>query len=159
MVHAHTRILNLRRLKNCGLSPKTLTQLRVGLYHRLVRQLHHPQAQGSPEGVAVCPMHHWGQTTCPPGHLQHQMSQEGQKDHQGQQPPEPLPVHPVSIQKARSVEVHQSWTKEIESVFQSQGHQIVKQPPVAQRGCCLPTDLISLDTLINGTLVTLIIPL
>ncbi|XP_031657347.1 tetratricopeptide repeat protein 23 isoform X1 [Oncorhynchus kisutch] len=28
------------------------------------------------------------------------MSQEGQKDYQGQQPPEPLPVHPATIQKA-----------------------------------------------------------
>ena len=39
-----------------------------------------------PEGGAVCSMHHQGQTTCPPGHLQHPMSQEGQKYHQGQQP-------------------------------------------------------------------------
>ncbi|KAK6313301.1 hypothetical protein J4Q44_G00166480 [Coregonus suidteri] len=30
------------------------------------------------------------------------MSQEGQKDHQGQQPPEPLPVHPAIIQKRPS---------------------------------------------------------
>jgi hypothetical protein len=29
-------------------------------------------------------VHHQGQTTCPPGHLQHLMSQEGQKDYQGQ---------------------------------------------------------------------------
>ena len=42
------------------------------------------------------------------------MSQEGQKDHQGQQPPEPLPVHPAIIQKARSVQVHQSWDRETE---------------------------------------------
>jgi hypothetical protein len=39
------------------------------------------------------------------------MSQEGQKDHQGHQPPEPLPVHPAIIQKARSVQVHQSWDR------------------------------------------------
>ncbi|XP_071205475.1 methyl-CpG-binding protein 2-like isoform X1 [Salvelinus alpinus] len=32
------------------------------------------------------------------------MSQEGQKDNQGQQPPEPLPVHPAVIQKASSEE-------------------------------------------------------
>jgi hypothetical protein len=51
------------------------------------------------------------------------MSQEGQKDHQGQQPAEPLPVHPAIIQKARSV--HQSWDREIEAVFQSQGHHTV----------------------------------
>ncbi|XP_064807163.1 src kinase-associated phosphoprotein 1-like isoform X2 [Oncorhynchus masou masou] len=30
------------------------------------------------------------------------MLQEGHKDHQGQQPPEPLPVHPAIIQKARN---------------------------------------------------------
>ena len=30
------------------------------------------------------------------------------------QPPEPLPVHPATIQKARSVQVHQSWDREIE---------------------------------------------
>jgi hypothetical protein len=32
------------------------------------------QPQGSPEGSAVCTKHHRGQTTCPPGHLQHPMS-------------------------------------------------------------------------------------
>ena len=78
----------------------------VGLYHSLVRQLHLPQSQGSPEGGAVCIT----QTTCHPGHLQHPMSQEGQKEHQGQ-PPKPLPVHPAIIQKARSVQVHQSCIK------------------------------------------------
>jgi hypothetical protein len=41
------------------------------------------------------------------------MSQEGQKD-KGQQPPEPLPIHPAIIQKARSVQVHQSWNRETE---------------------------------------------
>ena len=40
-----------------------------------------------------------------------------------------------------------------------QGHQIAKQPSIAQRGGCVPTDLISLATLINGILVTLIMPL
>ena len=32
----------------------------VGLYHSLVRQLHRPQLQGSPEGGVVCTTHHWG---------------------------------------------------------------------------------------------------
>jgi hypothetical protein len=36
------------------------------------------------------------------------MSQEGQKDHQGQ-PPKPMPVHTATIQKESSVQVHQSW--------------------------------------------------
>ena len=113
----------------------------------------------SAEGDAVCTMHHREQTTCPPGHLQHPMSQEGKKYHQGQYTPDPLPVHPASIQKAMSVQVLQSCDREIEAVFQSQGLQIVKQLSLAQRGGCLPTDLISLATLINGTLVTLIMPL
>ena len=86
----------------------------VGPYHSLVRQLHCPHPQGSPEGGAVCPTHHRGQTTCPPAPPQHLMSQEGQKDHQGQQPPGPLPVHPAIIQKTMSVQVHQSWDRETE---------------------------------------------
>ena len=101
VVKAQQLLFNLRRLKKCVLSPKTLTTVQmhnrehpVGLYHSLVRQLHRPQAQGSPEGGAVGTTHHRGQTTCPPWYLQHPMSQEGQKDHQGQHPPEPLPVHP-----------------------------------------------------------------
>ncbi|KAK6299719.1 hypothetical protein J4Q44_G00297520, partial [Coregonus suidteri] len=69
------------------------------------------------------------------------MSQEGQKDNQGQLPPEPLPVHPAIIQKARSVQVHQSWDRETEKQLLSQGHQTVKQPSLAQRRCCLHTDL------------------
>ena len=64
-------------------------------------------------------MHHRGQTTCPPGHLHHTMSQEGRKDPQGQQP---LPVHPAIIQKTRSVQVHQSWDRETEKQLLSQGH-------------------------------------
>ena len=84
--------------------------------------MHHPQPQGSPEGSAACTMHHQGQTTCPPGHLQHPMSQEGQKDHQGQQSPEPLPVHPTIIQNWRSVQAHHNWDRETEKQILSQGH-------------------------------------
>jgi hypothetical protein len=36
-----------------------------------------PDTLDPPEGGAVCPTHHWGKTTCPPGHLQHRMSQDG----------------------------------------------------------------------------------
>jgi hypothetical protein len=39
---------------------------------------------------------------------------------------EPLPVHPFSIQKVRSAEVHQSWDREIEKQLLSQGHQTAK---------------------------------
>jgi hypothetical protein len=54
------------------------------------------------------------------------MSQEGQKDNQGQQPPKPLPVHPAIIQKVRLVQVHQSLERETEKQLLSQGHQSVK---------------------------------
>uniref|UniRef100_A0A8C8EJX1 Uncharacterized protein n=1 Tax=Oncorhynchus tshawytscha TaxID=74940 RepID=A0A8C8EJX1_ONCTS len=67
------------------------------------------------------------------------MLQEGHKDHQGHQPPEPLPVHPAVIQKARSVQVHQSWDRETEKQLLSQGHQTVKQPPLTLSGYCQHT--------------------
>ncbi|CDQ56120.1 unnamed protein product [Oncorhynchus mykiss] len=76
-------------------------------------------------------------------HLHHPMSQEGQKDHQGQQPPEPLPVHPAIIQKVRSVQVHQSWDRETEKHILSQVHQTVKQPSLTVSGCCQHTDSLS----------------
>ena len=54
-------LFNLRTLKKFSLAPKTLESI---LYQHLVWQL---QAQGSPEGVSVCPTHHRGHTTaCPP---------------------------------------------------------------------------------------------
>ena len=92
------------------------------------------------------------------------MSQEGQKDYQGQQPPEPLPVHPAIIQKARLVQVHQSVDRETEKQLLSQGHQTVKQPSVTLSGCCQHTDSsldvinVSLATLNNATLYNVYIP-
>jgi hypothetical protein len=77
------------------------------------------------------------------------MSQEGQKDHQGQHPPEPLLVHTATIQKVRSVQVHQNWDRETEKQLPSQGHQTAKQQSLTQRGCCLHWDPIT------GSLVTL----
>jgi hypothetical protein len=59
-------------------------------------QQHRTQLQGPPEGGAFCPTYCQGQITSPPGHLQHPMSKECQKDHQ---PPEPLPVHPLSSRR------------------------------------------------------------
>jgi hypothetical protein len=93
--------------------------------------------------VDICKNTIDGQSTCPPWHLQHPISQECQKDHQGQQPPEPLPVHTTIIQKARSVQVYQSWDREIEKQLLSQGHQTAKQQSLAQRGCCLHWDQIT----------------
>ena len=128
----------------------------VGLNHSLVQKLHRPQPQGSPEGGAVCTTHHRGQTTCPPWHLQHPMSQGGQQDNQGQQPPEPLPVHTATIQKARSVQMHQSGDRETEKTLIFQGHQTAKQLSLTQRGCCLQRD--SLVTLNNATLIMFTYP-
>ena len=50
----------------------------VGLYHRLVRQL--PWVVRSAQRITGCKL------PALKGHLHHPMSQEGQKDHQGQQP-------------------------------------------------------------------------
>ena len=72
----------------------------------------------------------------------------------------PSHCHPATIQKARSVQVHQSWDRKTEKYLLSQGHQtVIKQPLLTQWGCCLHTDLKSLATLINGSQVTLIMPL
>ena len=60
--------------------------------------------------------------------LQDTYSTRCQEDHQGQQPFEPLPVHAAIIQKARSVQVYQSWDRETEKQLLSQGHQTVKEP-------------------------------
>jgi hypothetical protein len=82
------------------------------LYHRLVRQLHRPQPQGSPEVGTVSPTHHREHTASPLGHLQHPVSPEGQEDHQGPQSPGSRAVYPTIIQNVRSVQVHQSWDRE-----------------------------------------------
>jgi hypothetical protein len=84
--------------------------------------------------------------------ITHPTSQEGHKDHQGQQPPEPLPVHPTIIQKARSVQLHQSGDRETEKQLLSQGHQTVKQPSLTLSGCCQHTDS-TLATLIMDKLM------
>ena len=112
----------------------------VGLYHSLVRQLHRPQHKALQR--VVCTTHQRGQTTCPPWHLQHPLSQERQKD-QGQQPPKPLSVHTAIIQKASSVQVHQSWDRDTEKLLLSQGHQTAKQQSLTQSGYCLHWDPIT----------------
>jgi hypothetical protein len=40
------------------------------------------------------------------------------------------PSHSATIQKARSVQVHQGWDRETEKQLLSQGHQTVKQPVI-----------------------------
>ena len=58
---------------------------------------------GSPDGGAVCPTHHQEHIACPPGHLQHPMSQEGQKDHQGHQHTEPWQQVKANIYQLHSL--------------------------------------------------------
>ena len=82
------------------------------------------------------------------------MSQEGKKDHQGQHPPEPLPVHTATIQKARSVHLHQTWDRETEKQLLSQDHQTAKQQSLTSEAAAY-IETQSLATLKNGSLVTL----
>ena len=102
-------LFNLRRLKKCGMSLKTLTNFhRCTIESILSGCITAWYGNCTPDNRRVLQRvvrsaQHWGQTTCPPGLLQNPMSQESQKDHQGQQPPEPLPVRPSTIQKTRSV--------------------------------------------------------
>jgi hypothetical protein len=137
MVHPHRphwwRRHNSASSTSGGLSPKTATNL----YRCTIESIL--------SGCIIawysnCTTYHRGKTTCPPGHLHHPMSQEGKKDHQGQQPPEPLPVHPAIIQKARSIQLHQSWDRETEKQLLSQGSQTVNQPSLTLSCCCQHTD-------------------
>ena len=112
---AQQRLFNLSRLMKFGLSPKALTNF----YRCTIESI-----------LAGCITAWYGNCSV----------QEGQKDHQGQQPPEPLTVHPAIIQKARSVQVHQSRDRETEKQLLSQGHQTVIQPPLILGGCCQHTD-------------------
>ena len=172
MVHTHSvvkkaqqRLLKLRRLKKCGLTPKTITNFYrctiesilsscitawYGNYTAHIRKALRRVVRSAQRITR-------GQTFLPPGHLQHLMSQECHKDYQGHQPPEPLPVHPAIIQKARSVQVHQSRDRETEKQLLPQGHQTVKQPSLAHQRL-LPTDIDyeSLATFRSGSLATLI---
>ena len=145
---AQQRLFNFRRLKKFGLSPKALTNfyrctiesILAGCITAWYGNCSALNRKALQRVVRSAQRITRGQSTCPPGHLHHPMSQEGHKDHQGQQPPEPLPVHPAIIQKARSVQVHQSWDRETEKQLLSQGHQTVKQPPLTLSGCCQHTD-------------------
>ena len=136
---AQQRLFNLRRLKIFGLSPKTLTNFNrctieslllgcITAWYGNCTALNRKALRRVVRSAQRITM---GQTTCTPGHLQHPMSQEGQD------PPEHLPVHTAIIQKARSVQVHQSWNREIEKQLLSQGHQTAKLQSLTQRGCCL----------------------
>ena len=86
---AQQRLFNLRRLKKFGMSPKTLTNFyRCTIESILLGCItawygncsaHNCNAHQRVVRSAQCIT--GGQNTCPPGHLHHPMSQEGQKDH------------------------------------------------------------------------------
>jgi hypothetical protein len=104
----------------------------VRLYHHLERQLHRPHPRVIQRAVRSAQyINRGGHYLSPPGHLQHPVSQEGQEDHQGPQPPEPWPVHPTPIEKVETVQVHKSCDQETDKQFLSPGHQTVKQSPLA----------------------------
>uniref|UniRef100_A0A4W5JWH6 Alkylated DNA repair protein AlkB homologue 8 N-terminal domain-containing protein n=1 Tax=Hucho hucho TaxID=62062 RepID=A0A4W5JWH6_9TELE len=139
MKKVQQRLFNLSRLKKFGLSPKTLTNFyRCTIESILLGCITAWYGNCSAHNRKALQRITGGKL--PTLHLHHPMSQEGQKDHQGQQPPEPLPVHPAIIQKARSVQVHQSWDRETEKQLLSRGHQTVKQPSLTLSGCCQHTD-------------------
>ena len=131
---AHQHLFNIRRLNTFGLAPKTLTIF----YRCTIESILSGCITAWYGNYTVCTRRTLqravrsgqriprGQTTCPPGYLQHPMSQEGHKDHQGYQPPEPWPVQPTINQKARSVHVHQSWDRETQKQLLSQGNHSVK---------------------------------
>ena len=113
-------LINPRRLKKFGLAPKTLTNFYRCTFRASCRAV-------TPPGTATAQPANAGLSKrVLPGHLQHPMSQEVQKDHQGHQKPEPRPVHQAIIQKAKSVQVHQSWDRETEKQLLPQDRQIVK---------------------------------
>ena len=138
-------LFNLRRLKKFGFAPKTLTNFyRCTIESILLGCITVWDSNCTASYRRAFQRVVWSAQCITRGKLpvllQHPMSQEGQKDHQGQQPPEPLPVPPAIIQKVRSVQVHQNWDRETEKQLLSQGHQTIKQPPLTLSGCCQHTD-------------------
>ena len=57
------------------------------LHHCLLRQLLCLRPQGTSEGSAYRPVHHWGKAACHPGTLHQAVSEEGAKNCQRPQPP------------------------------------------------------------------------
>ena len=139
---AQQRLFNHRRLKKFGLSHKTLTNF----YRCTIESI-----------LSGCITAWYGSCTAlnckalqrvvwsaqritggklPAFHDTYSTRITGRQN-QGQQPSEPLPVHPTTIQKAGSVEVYQSWGREAEKQLLSQDHPNAKQQSLTQRGCCL----------------------
>ena len=125
---AKQSLFNLRRLKKFGLSPKTLKNLYrctiesilsacITIWYGNCTTRNHKALQ-----KVVRSAQHINGGKLPDLQDTYFTAQEGN------QPPKPLPVHPSIIQKARSLQVHQSWDRETEKQLLSQDHQTVKQP-------------------------------
>ena len=113
---AQQRLFNCRRLKKMGLSPKALTNFyrctiesimsgcitawygNCSAHNRKALQRVVRSAQRITGGKLPALQDNYS-TRC---------HRKAKKIIKSQQPPEPLPVHPAIIQKARSVQVHQS---------------------------------------------------
>jgi hypothetical protein len=128
------------------LSPKTLKLLQmynweypVGLYHRLVRQLHHPQLQDL-QSVVRSAQHITGDklpalqdtysTRC------HRKAKKVIKDNNH---PRPYLFTPLPSRRRGQYWCIKAGTKRQKLFFNLKA--TVKQSSLAQRGCCLHTDL------------------
>ena len=159
-VATQQRLFNLRKLKKFGLPPKALTNV----YRCTI------------ESILSCCITAWygnctalnwkalqrvvrsaqritgGKLSAPYDTYSTQCHRNAKKIIKGINPPSQLPIHTATTQKARSVQVHQSWDRETEKQFLSQGHQTAKQQSLLLAAAYIETQ--SLATLINGSLVT-----
>ena len=87
---ARQSLFPLRKLKRFGMGPQKILQLkhRDWLHHCLVWQLLGLRPQGTTEGSAYGPVHHWDLAACHPGPLHQAESVEGPKNCQRPQQPQ-----------------------------------------------------------------------
>ena len=88
MKRARQSLFPLRKLKRFGMGPEILKRFYSRNINCLVRQLLGLLPQGTTEGSAYGPVHHWGKAACHPGPLHHAVSEEGPKNCQRPQPPQ-----------------------------------------------------------------------
>ena len=74
-------------MKRARLNLLPLKRHPAWLHHCIVWQLLGLRSQGTTEGSAYGPVHHWGQASCHPGPLYQAVSEEGPKNCQRLQPP------------------------------------------------------------------------
>ena len=100
VVKAQQRLFNLRKLKKFDLAPKTLTNFPVAQLRASCQAVSPPGKATAPPATAGLSRGWYGLHNASPGanYLPSRTptSQEGQKNHQGHQLPEPRPVHPAT---------------------------------------------------------------